>query len=169
IEVDYFLLTVFGYRDKAKGLLVKHNEHFKNILKNLNFKEHDSISFFSKLNIERDINHQTIEEIVIFRKLLNNIIARKFSAGIIHLLSFEIIFLLLIEGRLWKTMILELQKADILEIWVQYKLAMKILLKRYEIEDLDHTLITKKLYIHSLDTEYNNKINDLLEEKDVIK
>ena len=44
IDVDFFFLSLLGYHHKAKNFLIKHNEYFKNLVKD--YKNVDPITYF---------------------------------------------------------------------------------------------------------------------------
>jgi len=44
IDVDFFFLSLLGYHHKAKKFLIKHNEYFKNLVKD--YKDVDPITYF---------------------------------------------------------------------------------------------------------------------------
>jgi hypothetical protein len=44
IDVDYFFLSKLGYFTKGRNLLVKHNEYFKNLVKE--YKYVDPLTFY---------------------------------------------------------------------------------------------------------------------------
>jgi hypothetical protein len=171
LEVDYFMLSVFGYKDKARNLIIKQNEYFKNHLKNLNIKEADILGFFNRIDITKDISGQSMDEIIIMRKIMVNLILRKFYTGINYLLNHETVFILLIEGRIWKIIITELMKDEVLEIWIKYYSALKNFLKKYNYYDdsPDPNSIKRRIYIHTIETEYNVKIANLKDEEEHLK
>jgi hypothetical protein len=171
IEVDYFLLSVFGYKDKARNLLIKQNEYFKSHLKNLNIKEHDITAFFNKLDIEKDVRHQSIDEIVFIRRTLTNIITRRCYAAIEKLLALETIYILMLEGRIWKAIITEFTREEVLEIWMLYHSSIKTFLKKnnYYEDNSDPAVIKRRIYIHTIENEYNVKITNLKDEEEMLK
>jgi hypothetical protein len=171
LEVDYFLLGLFDYKDKAKNLIIKQNEHFKTLLKDLNIKEVDLLGFFTRLDVSRDIYDLPIDEIVILRKILLNIITRRFPTGLIYLLSYESIPILMVEGRIWKAIISELPKEEVLEIWIQFYANLSGFLKKYDYyeNNPDPDYLKKRIYIHTLENEYNIKIQNLKDEEDLLK
>jgi hypothetical protein len=171
LEVDFFLLTIHGYKDKAKNLIIKQNEYFKSHLKDLNIKETDILIIFNKINIEKDISSQSMDEIILLRKLMVNIILRKFFTGINYLMNFETILILMIEGRIWKIVITELTKDIVLEIWIQYHNGITAFLKKYNYHEdyQDMNIIKKKIYIHTLETQFSAKLVNLKDEEEVLK
>ncbi len=46
LDVDYFFLSYLGYYQKAKSMVIKHNEYFKNLIKE--YKYVDPLSYFSE-------------------------------------------------------------------------------------------------------------------------
>lgn len=167
-EVDYFFLTILGYRDKAKSILVKQHEYLKNFIKCC--KDVETVNFFQKLNIDKKPIDMTIEEIVIIRKIINSIVLRRYYNGLIFLLTRENIFLLMMEGRIWKSIITEFTKEEALETYINYCYLIKQYLHcydKYESQDIMKD-VKRKLYLHTLSFEYEAKIKELKEEEDSI-
>jgi hypothetical protein len=164
-EVDYFFLCILGYRDKAKSLLIKYNEYFKTFLKY--FKDMDIIGFLMKLTVDKKPIDMTIDEIVVIRKIINSTILRHNYSGIIFLLTKENIFLLMVEGRIWKSIITEFNKDECLEIYINYCFIMKQYLSYYKKTD-ELKDVKKRLYFHSLSYEYEAKIKELRDEEDKV-
>jgi hypothetical protein len=171
LEVDYFILSLLGYKDRAKNLIVKQNEYFKNFLKSLNIKDADAMGFFNKLDITKDITNQSMEEIILIRRMIVNITLRRFYLGLNYLLNYEVGVILMIEGRIWKTIITELTKDEVLEIWIKYYSSLKNFLKKYNYYDdnPDPASIKRRIYIHTIETEYGVKITNLKDEEEHLK
>lgn len=164
-EVDYLFLSILGYRDKAKSLLVKYNDHFKDFIKD--FRDNDVLTFFQKLTIDKQPSEMSIEEIIALRKIINATIFRKFYNGFVYLLSSEANFIIMMEGRLWKNIILEFTKEEVLEIWINYDNIFKYFMTIYQHLDIyERKEIKKKLYFHSIGYEYESKIKKLKEEEE---
>jgi len=78
LDVDYFFLNILGYRSKAKSMLLKHNEYFKNLIKE--YKYVDPLTFFNEIyEIKQDFSE---EDYIIFRVILKNVAKRKFYSGL---------------------------------------------------------------------------------------
>lgn len=106
IDVEVFFLSILGYKDKALAIVIKFYDYFNNFLKD--FSESDSTKkIFENLdNIsEKDFSELMNEELIVFRKIINNCAQRKFYRGIQFLCENELFCNCMTEGRIWKSMI----------------------------------------------------------------
>ena len=46
LDVDFFFLSYLGYHQKAKNLIIKHNEYFKNLIKEYRYV--DPLTFYEE-------------------------------------------------------------------------------------------------------------------------
>jgi hypothetical protein len=103
IDVDVFILTFFGYKDKAKSIMVKYYDYFKNFIKE--FSDNDNLAklIFENLDIISDKDFESLnnEELIVLRKILNNCVKRKFMRGLEYLSEDEKFCCCMTEGRIW--------------------------------------------------------------------
>ena len=89
IEVDYFFLCLYGYKDKAEMLEIKHNEYFRSLLANCTVEV--GKRFYKTYNPKIYLNRPTEEnsipisevELNFVRSVLNSCVRRGFYEGIL--------------------------------------------------------------------------------------
>ena len=81
-DVEVLFLALLGYKEKAKVIKQKHNDYFKNFIAECDFTDNFNFDDFLSVTIEKkSFSALTINEILIFRKILNNAARRKFYFG----------------------------------------------------------------------------------------
>jgi hypothetical protein len=107
IDVEVFFLTILGYKEKARSIVVKFYDYFKKIINDISGSEILTKSIFENLDIisDKDYIDLTDIELIILRKTINNCIKRKFYKGIEFLCENEIFCYCMSEGRIWKSII----------------------------------------------------------------
>ena len=103
IDVDVFFLTFFSYKEKARSIIVKFYDYFKNFLKEFTQNDNQAKLIFENLDIIADKNFDdlNIEELIVLRKILNNCVKRKFLRGLEYLSQDEKFCCCMTEGRIW--------------------------------------------------------------------
>lgn len=116
VETDYFFLLLLGLKDKAKILLVKFNNYLKQIFKAN--REIDPFFFFGKMNVETPFYELSYDQIWIMRKILKSIIERQFYEGLEFVIKVkEDLFLYMMEGDIWKKIVLNFDEIDTHSLW----------------------------------------------------
>lgn len=112
IDIDLFFLNLLGYKDKGKQFILKNLDYFKNFIKDCKELK-DAIEIFGKIAFDKEFCVMKTDDIIIIRHILNNMAKRKFFHGI-QLLSTNLTFAcLMLEGRLWKYIILNFSNEQI--------------------------------------------------------
>ncbi len=112
IDLDLFFLNLLGYKDKAKQFILKNLDYFKNFVKD--YKElRDALEIFGKMAFDKEFFLMNNDDLIIIRQILNNMAKRKFFHGF-QLLSINQTFAcLMLEGRIWKSIILNFSNQQI--------------------------------------------------------
>ncbi len=112
IDLDYFFLNLLGYKDKGKQFILKNLDYFKYFV--IDYKElKDSLDIFGKIAFDKEFFLMNSDEIIIIRQILNNMVKRKFFHGL-QLLSINLTFAcLMLEGRIWKSIVLNFTNEQI--------------------------------------------------------
>lgn len=122
IDVEVFFLSILGYKDKAKSLIVKFYDYFKTFMKTFNENDNMASGIFNNLEVllTKGFHSLKTEEIIVLRKIIDNCIKRRFYSGIQFLCSDSNFCFLLAEGRLWKSIIKHFDRETILNVWRRY-------------------------------------------------
>lgn len=112
IDLDLFFLNLLGYKEKAKQFILKNLDYFKNFVED--YKElKDALEIFGKIAFDKEFCLMSTEDLIIIRQILNNMAKRKFFHGF-QLLSINLTFAcLMLEGRIWKSIILNFTNEQI--------------------------------------------------------
>ena len=112
IDLDLFFLNLLGFKDKSKNFILKNLDYFKNFVKD--FKELDAFNVFGKIIFDKEFCLMNTEEIIVTRQIINNMARRNFYHGF-QLLTINLTFAcLMLEGRIWKSIILNFSNEQIL-------------------------------------------------------
>jgi hypothetical protein len=116
IDVEVFFLSILGYKEKAKTIVVKFYDYFKKFMRDFSDSDSQTKSIFENLDIISDKDYMDLSdtELIVLRKIINNCIKRKFYRGIEFLCENEIFCLVMTEGRIWKSIIKYLPTPQIL-------------------------------------------------------
>jgi hypothetical protein len=116
IDVEVFFLSILGYKEKAKTIVVKFYDYFKKFMRDFSDSDSQTKSIFENLDIISDKDYMDLSdtELIVLRKIINNCIKRKFYRGIEFLCENEIFCLVMTEGRIWKSIIKYLSTPQIL-------------------------------------------------------
>lgn len=105
---------MLGYKEKGKHFILKNLDYFKNLVRD--YKEFDAINFFGKIVFDKEFCLMNLDELIVIRQILNNMAKRKFFHGF-QLLSVNLTFsCLMLEGRIWKSIILNFSNEQVLYI-----------------------------------------------------
>ena len=119
VETDFFFLNLFGLKEKAKSLLVKFNNYFKMIFKEN--KELEPFIYFGKMNAFASFSDLQLDQIWLIRKIIKSTIDRQFFEGIEFLLKIkEDAFLFMMEGDIWKKIVLNFDEIDTYQTWIMF-------------------------------------------------
>lgn len=129
IETDYFFLISLRNKNiesKAEELLHSNISYLKKIFKD--YKEINPISVFLNIRLfycnEKYVSfyNSSLEEIWLIRKIIKSTIQRGFFEGLEYLFSLRNdIYLYLIEGDIWKKVILNFDEIDTNNLWIMYE------------------------------------------------
>jgi hypothetical protein len=116
IDVEVFFMSILGYKDKSKTIVVKFYDYFKKFMREFSDTDSHTKSIFENLDLisDKDYLDLTDTELIVLRKIINNCIKRKFYRGIEFLCENEIFCLVMTEGRIWKSIIKYLPTSQIL-------------------------------------------------------
>ncbi len=116
VDVEVFFLTLLGFKDKAKTLVVKFYDSFKKFMRD--FSDSDAAAKFTFENldqiVEKNYEDMSDKELIVIRKIINNIAKRKFYRGLEFLCESEIFCLCMTEGRIWRSLIKYLEPVQML-------------------------------------------------------
>ena len=153
-EVEILFFGLLGFKDKSRLIKQKFNNYFKEFEKEFFFENINLNEFINNTLDKKNFYDFTEEEIIIFRRILNNTAIRKFYYGLEYLLQNEIFCFLLSEGRIWKNIGLKFEPIKVFTLWSIYEEHIEVINQNDLRETLDLEY-NKKL------TELNQKINDL--------
>jgi hypothetical protein len=116
VDVEVFFLTILGFKDKAKTIVVKFYDYFKKFIRDFSESDAGAKTIFENLDqiIEKSYEDMTDKELIVIRKILNNLAKRKFFRGLEFLSESEVLCFCLSEGRIWRTIIKYLQSEQML-------------------------------------------------------
>jgi hypothetical protein len=116
IDVEVFFLSILGYKEKAKTIVVKFYDYFKKFMRDFSDSDFQTKIIFENLDTISDKDYIDLSdtELIVLRKIINNCIKRKFYRGIEFLCQNEIFCLVMTEGRIWKSVIKYLSTIQIL-------------------------------------------------------
>ena len=151
-DVEVLFLALLGYKDKAKIIKQKHNDYFKNFIAECDFNDNFTFDDFLSVTIEKkSFSALTMNEILIFRKILNNAARRKFYFGFEFIMKNVEFCYILSEGRIWKNLGKKLTEEQVYILWGIYEDNLEEIKKVDLKETLGH--------------EYKIKINSLKGER----
>jgi hypothetical protein len=109
LDVEVFFLFMAGWDTRAKVLVVKFLDYFKNFIKDFKSdqEQFQSRMLFENLGrtLQKDFEEMSLDEVIILRKIINNTVIRKFFQGIEFLSSDQNYCYLMAEGRIWVSII----------------------------------------------------------------
>ena len=151
-DVEVLFLALLGYKDKAKIIKQKHNDYFKNFLNDCDITDGFNFDDFLSITVEKKtFASLTINEILVFRKILNNTARRKFYFGFEFIMRNVEFCYIISEGRIWKNIGKKMTEEQVYNLWCIYEEYIE------EIKQID----LKETIGH----EYKNKINSLKGER----
>ena len=151
-DVEVLFLALLGYKDKAKIIKQKHNDYFKNFLNDCDITDGFNFDDFLSITVEKKtFASLTINEILVFRKILNNTARRKFYFGFEFIMRNVEFCYIISEGRIWKNIGKKMTEEQVYNLWCIYEEYLE------EIKQID----LKETIGH----EYKNKINSLKGER----
>ena len=151
-DVEVLFLALLGYKDKAKIIKQKHNDYFKNFLYDCDITDGFNFDEFLSVTVEKkSFESLTINEILVFRKILNNTARRKFYFGFEFIMRNVEFCYIISEGRIWKNIGKKMTEEQVYNLWCIYEEYLE------EIKQID----LKETIGH----EYKNKINSLKGER----
>ena len=153
-EVEILFFALLGFKDKSRLIKQKFNNYIKEFEKEIFFENINFTEFINNTLDKKNFYDFTDEEIIIFRKIMNNTAIRKFYYGLEYLLRNELFCFLLSEGRIWKNIGLKFEPFQVFSLWSIYEEHIEVINQN----DLRETL---DLEYNIKITELNQKINDL--------
>ena len=147
-DVEILFLALLGYKDKAKIIKQKHNDYFKNFLSDCDIIDEFNFDDFLTVTVEKkSFSSLTTNEILVFRKILNNTARRKFYLGFEFIMRNVEFCYLVSEGRIWKNIGKKMTEEQVYNLWGIYE---------ENIEEIKHADLKE-----TIGHEYKNKINSL--------
>ena len=147
-DVEVLFLALLGYKDKAKIIKQKHNDYFKNFLSDCDITEGFNFDDFLTVTVEKkSFSSLTTNEVLVFRKILNNTARRKFYFGFEFIMRNVEFCYLVSEGRIWKNIGKKMTEEQVYNLWGIFEENIE------EIKQVD----LKETIGH----EYKNKLNSL--------
>ncbi len=116
VDVEVFFLTILGYKDKAKTIVVKFYDYFKKFIRDFSESDAGAKSTFENLELimEKSYDEMSDKELIVIRKIINNIAKRKFYRGLEFLSESDVICYCMSEGRIWRTIIKYIESQQML-------------------------------------------------------
>ena len=151
-DVEVLFLALLGYKDKAKIIKQKHNDYFKNFLSDCDITDGFNFDEFLSVTVEKKtFASLTINEILVFRKILNNTARRKFYFGFEFIMRNVEFCYIISEGRIWKNIGKKMSEEQVYNLWCIYEEYLEDIKQNDLKETIGH--------------EYKNKINSLKGER----
>ena len=120
-DVELFFFTILGYKDKARIIKQKYNQYFKDLLLNSNIQTL-TINDFLNITLEKEhFINLSDEEILLFRKILDNAAKRDFYFGIEYLMKDAEFCFFFSEGRIWKDIGIHMEAFQVFNLWSIYE------------------------------------------------
>ena len=119
-DVEILFLSLLGLSDIAKTIKQKHNEYFSNLLYECNLNDINFDKFIDE-TIEKSI-YGSLEtnELILYRRILNNAARRNFYFGFVFLLHHVEFCYIISEGRIWKNIGKKMSNENIFNLWELY-------------------------------------------------
>ena len=146
-DVELLFFALLGFKDKSRIIKQKFNSYFKSLENDLSLS---SVNFndFLNVTVEKGKFYElSDEEILIYRRILNDAAKRDFYYGIEFLMRNQEFCFLLSEGRIWKNIGMRMEPFKVYNLWTMYE---------EHIED-----IYKSDLRETLDLEYQEKLKSL--------
>ena len=161
-EVDYDVELLFfallGFKDKSRIIKQKFNFYFKNLeidlgLNTANFND------FLNITVEKNKFYElSDEEILIYRRILNDAAKRDFYYGIEFLMRNQEFCFLLSEGRIWKNLGIRMEPFKVYNLWTMYEEHIEDIYKSDLRETLDLEYQEKLIYLNQELSKFSNNI-----------
>ena len=150
-DVEVLFLALLGYKDKARIIKQKHNNYFKSFVSDCQLSSFFNFDIFLSVSVEKGtFSFLSDNELIIFRKILNNAARRKLYYGFEFLIKNIEYCFILSEGRIWKNIGKKMTYEQVFNLWSIYE------------ENLEVIRSTNLRTTISL--EYKNKIDSLTQE-----
>ena len=150
-DVEVLFLALLGYKDKARIIKQKHNNYFKSFVNDCQLSSFFNFDIFLSVSVEKGtFSSLSDNELIIFRKILNNAAIRKLYYGFEFLIKNIEYCFILSEGRIWKNIGKKMTYEQVFNLWSIYE------------ENLEVIRSTNLRTTISL--EYKNKIDNLTQE-----
>ena len=149
-EVEVLILSLLDYNEYAEFIYQCHMRYFFTFLNKIGLKNYNFNNFLKIIN-EQCFDNLNKDDILIFRKILNSMAERDFFLGLNKIITNEKLSKFSSEGRLWKTMGMNMESYDIFKLWEEYK---------NQIELGNIYLINRK----TIDIEYSQEIKKIKDE-----
>lgn len=154
-DVELFFLALLGFKELSNMIKQKHFKYFKYFLEECDLSSSMTFELFLNVTLtKKEFNEYKTEEIILFRKILNNTAKRKLYYGIRFLLKNVEYSYLLSEGRIWKSIGQKLSHDQVYNLWLAYREYLDLLRNT----DLKETLsieYKKRLILLSLEIKIN--------------
>ena len=119
-DVEILFLSLLGLSDIAKTIKQKHNDYFSNLLYECNLNDINFDTFIDE-TIEKSIyGCLEINELILYRRILNNAARRNFYFGFVFLLHHVEFCYIISEGRIWKNIGKKMSFENIFNLWELY-------------------------------------------------
>ena len=146
-DVELLFFALLGFKDKSRIIKQKFNFYFKNLEIDLGLSS-VNLNDFLNVTVEKGKFYElSDEEILIYRRILNDAAKRDFYYGIEFLMRNQEFCFLLSEGRIWKNIGMKMEPYKVYNLWTMYE---------EHIED-----IYKSDLRETLDLEYQEKLKSL--------
>ena len=150
-DVEILFLSLLGLNELAQSIKQKHYEYFSNLLYECNLNDINFDTFINE-TIEKSI-YDSLEtnELILFRRILNNAARRNFYFGFVFLLHHVEFCYIVSEGRIWKNIGKKMSFENIFNLWELYNEKLN------EINEMPQK--------ETLSIEYTKKIDEIIQRK----
>ena len=158
-DVELLFFALLGFKDKSRIIKQKFNYYFKNLeidlgLNILNFND------FLNITVEKSKFYElNDEEILVYRRILNDAAKRDFYYGIEFLMRNQEFCFLLSEGRIWKNIGIKMEPFKVYNLWSMYEEHIEEIYKTDLRETLDLEYQEKLKCLNQKLAEFSNNID----------
>ena len=158
-DVELLFFALLGFKDKSRIIKQKFNYYFKNLeidlgLNTANFND------FLNITVEKSKFYElSDEEILVYRRILNDAAKRDFYYGIEFLMRNQEFCFLLSEGRIWKNIGIKMEPFKVYNLWSMYEEHIEEIYKTDLRETLDLEYQEKLKCLNQKLAEFSNNID----------
>ena len=157
-DVELLFFALLGFKDKSRIIKQKFNSYFKNLEIDLGLSS-VNLNDFLNVTVEKGKFYElNDEEILIYRRILNDAAKRDFYYGIEFLMRNQEFCFLLSEGRIWKNIGMRMEPFKVYNLWTMYEEHIEDIYKSDLRETLDLEYQEKLKYLNQELAKYSNNI-----------